>query len=45
MKLQRQIDSAYYERYMLSKDKIPPKVVKSNANTSRQCLEKSWKSL
>lgn len=31
--LQRQIDSAYYERYMLSKDKIPPEVVKRNANT------------
>lgn len=25
--LQRQIDSAYYERYMLSKDKIPPEIV------------------
>ena len=25
--LQRQIDSAYYERYMLSKDKMPPEIV------------------
>lgn len=31
--LQRQIDSAYYERYMLSKDKTPPEVVKRNVNT------------
>ena len=31
--LQRQIDSAYYERYMLSKDKISPEIVKGNTNT------------
>ena len=26
--LERQIDSAYYERYMLSKDQLPPEPVK-----------------
>lgn len=30
--LQRQIDSAYYERYMLSKDKISPEIIKKDGN-------------